>query len=70
MEVEEPPSTLTTEYVALLTFSTQTTSLCAVGSPDDNEKSDDSANKVKVEVLRRMIALACKYVEMDSRTIT
>lgn len=70
MEVEEPPSTLTTEYVALLTFSTQKTSLCAAGSPDDNEKSDDSANRVKVEVLRCMVALVCKYIEMESRTIT
>lgn len=66
----EPPSTFTTEYVALFTCSTQTASFWANGSPDAKKKIDDSTKRVELEVLRRMIASICRYIEMGSRTIT
>ena len=51
-----PPSTGTTEYVALLTKgSACNTSRRVKGNDEDSKKSDDKAKSEEVEVLRRIL---------------
>ena len=53
-----PPSTGTTEYVALLIKgSTCSTSRGVKGNDEDNKKSDDKVKSGKVEVLRRILTV-------------
>jgi hypothetical protein len=56
--VAGPPSTGTTEYVALLTSgSNQTAFRAKNGNDEPNEKSEEIAKSVGVDVLSRMLIL-------------
>jgi hypothetical protein len=56
--VADPPSTGTTEYVALLTSgSNQTAFRAKNGNDEANEKSEETAKSVGVDVLSRILIL-------------
>lgn len=62
-----PPSTATTEYVALLTKrSTPTTFRGTKGSDEDNKKSDDKAKSDEFEVVRRMLMVLWELRDSDT----
>lgn len=53
-----PPSTATTEYVALLTKGTAHSTFRGTnGNDEDNKKSDDKTKSEEVEVLRRIMMI-------------